>query len=95
VDIHFVLLATAALPCTCTFQHHTFVHLLSQAGNTALHLAAAGGRMLVVRELLCAGADPTTMNEVWSLQYCSAAVAAGETAVCILLRVQLKAREVH
>ena len=38
--------------------------MLLQAGNTALHLAAAGGHILVVRELLAAGADPYRQNQV-------------------------------
>jgi ankyrin repeat protein len=41
--------------------------VLQQAGNTALHLAAAGGHILVVRELLRAGADASTLNQVASL----------------------------
>jgi hypothetical protein len=35
-----------------------------QAGNTALHLAAAGGHAAVVRELLRAGAGGFTRNHV-------------------------------
>jgi ankyrin repeat protein len=38
--------------------------MLPQAGNTALHLAAAGGHLLVVRELLRAGADASSVNQV-------------------------------
>jgi hypothetical protein len=40
-------------------------HVLLQEGNTALHLAAAGGHLLVVQELLRAGADPAKLNQVW------------------------------
>jgi ankyrin repeat protein len=35
-----------------------------QAGNTALHLAAARGQAQVVRELLCAGTDASILNQV-------------------------------
>jgi ankyrin repeat protein len=35
-----------------------------QAGNTALHKAAAGGHVDVVVELLRAGSDPYTANQV-------------------------------
>jgi cbb3-type cytochrome oxidase cytochrome c subunit len=37
---------------------------LLQAGDTALHLAAAGGHIPVVRELLRAGADAAKLNQV-------------------------------
>jgi hypothetical protein len=35
-----------------------------QDGNTALHLAAAGGHVLAVRELLRAGAEVVRQNKV-------------------------------
>jgi ankyrin repeat protein len=39
-----------------------------QDGNTALHLAAAGGHIWVVRELLANGADASAQNKVHCLR---------------------------
>jgi hypothetical protein len=41
-----------------------------QDGNTALHLAASGGHIAVMRELLRGGASPTSVNQVRSPDAC-------------------------
>jgi ankyrin repeat protein len=51
---------------------------LPQAGNTTLHLAASGGHVLVVLELLRAGADASLKNEVAAHSF--------GAAVCLLLQ---------
>jgi hypothetical protein len=59
------------VPASSEAPHNCNTHACAasvQEGNTALHLAAARGQVQVVRQLLCAGADASRLNQVTSCQ---------------------------